>query len=532
MREFTSAKLGLKDRFAGLNREQVRALFEELSPDVQASLREANRTYVSWPSSDPQQPSPHATGGSIDVWLYEDGQPVNLGVPFDWMEENAGAFYHMRLRRERFAGPDRRICERRERLILAMVRAGFTCYGPEIWHFNFGNQMDALVRGGSCHLLLYRAVIARRGRSLLLRGRPQPYLRKISSNKVSYSVSSIQFMLKNTPQKIQVAIICGGSSNERSVSLKSGAQVLKHLSSSEKYTPFLVEIKEDGDWVRLDTNKSIDVEVLHPGKQKLDFDVAFIALHGAFGEDGKIQALFELMGVPYTGSGILASALCMNKVQASKMVSLAGLSVPKSLTFQSVSNLSCQAIHQQIVEKIGYPCVIKPNQSGSSIGVSIVESEHALQLALDSAMKEDGSILVEECIKGREFTCGVMGNSSVGGELKALPVVEIISDQSFFDYQAKYLLNSTQEICPANLSKEATNDLQGLSIAAHSALQCDGVSRSDFILREGTFYFLETNTIPGLTEQSLCPKEAAVLGWSFASFLKKQLDLALEKIHT
>lgn len=148
LREFTAAKFELSQRFASLDLGQVRDEFNGLPEVTQTSLREANRVYVSWPSKDPKAPSPHATGGAIDVWLYQNGVPVNLGVPFDWMEEDAGAFYHFRLRRSRFKGNDRTVCWRREVLLLAMVKAGFTCYGPEIWHFNCGNQMDALVRGG------------------------------------------------------------------------------------------------------------------------------------------------------------------------------------------------------------------------------------------------------------------------------------------------------------------------------------------------------------------------------------------------
>lgn len=151
MREFTAAKFNLGDEFKALDTtDKVREHFLGLPQDSQVTMKEANRTFVSWPSKDRTSPSPHATGGSVDVWLYRDDQPCNLGVPFDWMEEDAGAFYHLKPRwaRKRFKGNERRISEHRNILLLAMVRAGFTCYGPEIWHFNYGNQMDALVRGG------------------------------------------------------------------------------------------------------------------------------------------------------------------------------------------------------------------------------------------------------------------------------------------------------------------------------------------------------------------------------------------------
>jgi zinc D-Ala-D-Ala dipeptidase len=149
MRAFTAAKFGQGDEFGRLKEfADIKAYFNSLPPDLQTTMREANRTYVSWPSSNPISPSPHATGGSVDVWLFRGDEAVNLGVPFDWMEENAGAFYHLKLRRQRFRGNDQQICRNRAALLLAMSDAGFSCYGPEIWHFNYGNQMDALVKGG------------------------------------------------------------------------------------------------------------------------------------------------------------------------------------------------------------------------------------------------------------------------------------------------------------------------------------------------------------------------------------------------
>jgi len=149
MRAFTAAKFNKKDQFEKLNNfSEIKSYFESLSPETQSVMRDANRTYVSWPSKDPISPSPHATGGSVDVWLVQNGEEANLGVPFDWMEEEAGAFYHLKLRRRRLAGNDQKVCKNRTRMILAMSNVGFSCYGPEFWHFNYGNQMDALVKGG------------------------------------------------------------------------------------------------------------------------------------------------------------------------------------------------------------------------------------------------------------------------------------------------------------------------------------------------------------------------------------------------
>ncbi len=149
MRAFTAARFNKKKQFEKLkNFDEIKSYFESLSPEAQSVMRDANRTYVSWPSKDPISPSPHSTGGSVDVWLVQNGKEVNLGVPFDWMEEEAGAFYHLKLSRKRLAGNDQKVCKNRTTMILAMSGAGFSCYGPEFWHFNYGNQMDALVKGG------------------------------------------------------------------------------------------------------------------------------------------------------------------------------------------------------------------------------------------------------------------------------------------------------------------------------------------------------------------------------------------------
>ncbi len=149
MKLFTVEKFNLKEKFANLTLiKEIKECYESLSLDVRQLLFEANRTYVSWPTSNSSCPSPHATGGAVDIWLYKDSKAVNLGVPFDWMEEEAGAFYHLKTNRKKFSGNDAKICHNRERMLLSMLQEEFTCYGPEIWHFNFGNQMDALVKKG------------------------------------------------------------------------------------------------------------------------------------------------------------------------------------------------------------------------------------------------------------------------------------------------------------------------------------------------------------------------------------------------
>ena len=340
--------------------------------------------------------------------------------------------------------------------------------------------------------------------------------------------------------KIKIAVISGGLSNERKVSIKTGQQVFNNLSE-EHYDKFLVEMTQDGIWLLSEDNlklgensaKAKALTIMHPdqGIAKNDlknFDVVFLALHGRFGEDGKIQSILDILGIPYTGSGVLASALGMNKAKTAEFLRGTGMKTPKFLFLSDRNNIDLKAIDKMVKENINYPCVVKPNESGSSIGINIVKSFYDLEKAVNKAYKEDAQVLIEEFINGREITCGVLGNSNQT-ELSALPPVEVITDSIFFDYDAKYFSDKTQEICPANISTEQMEKVQGMAKRAHKALGCDGLTRSDFILKNNEFYFLEINTLPGLTEQSLCPKEAMAAGMTFAEFLDMQVKLAIKK---
>jgi D-alanine-D-alanine ligase len=312
------------------------------------------------------------------------------------------------------------------------------------------------------------------------------------------------------------------------VSLKSGAQVLANLSK-EKYTAELVEISAEGTWLVRgpEGSKYFNPPTAPTPYEDRPWDVVFIALHGTFGEDGRVQALLDLAGIPYTGSGVLASAIGMDKTKTRKLAAGVGVRSPGFLEFHDPA-VSSVEVSAQIVAGFGYPCVVKPNASGSSIGVSIVRESGALPEALQKAFKEDQHIVVEEYIKGTETSCGVLGNT-FQTELLPLPPVEIIPDGEFFDYQAKYQSAATQEICPARFGDELNLTIQNLAMRVHEALGCDGLTRSDFIVKNGVPYFLEINTIPGLTEQSLCPKEARALGMEFGVFLDKIVELALKK---
>jgi D-alanine-D-alanine ligase len=308
-------------------------------------------------------------------------------------------------------------------------------------------------------------------------------------------------------RKRRVALLSGGVSSEREVSLRSGEQVYEALDKT-KY-----------DIVCYDPKTDLSRLVNDAGS----IDIALIILHGAYGEDGSIQGFLDLLGIPYQGSGVLGSALSMNKLAAKNQFRLAGLLSPKG-----VALLKNRPFHPpDLVHELGLPIVVKPLQGGSSIGMSIPRDETALSDAIRRAFEYDSEILLETYIQGTELTCGVIGN---GDALQALPVVEIVPGKtySFFDYEAKYTSGATEEICPARIEDAVAEKVKEYAIRAHKALFLKGYSRSDFILKEGHIYILETNTIPGMTETSLLPLSARAAGISFSALLDKLIELGVE----
>ena len=325
-------------------------------------------------------------------------------------------------------------------------------------------------------------------------------------------------------KKIKVGVVYGGISNERAISVLSGKEVIKGLSR-KKYNVFPIEITKKGAWVL--NKKKLIVFDKENGPARSDikkFDVIFIALHGTFGEDGKVQAILDTIGVSYTGSGVLASALGFNKVKTLELARSASIKTPRYTQLRKNSKNKSQAVKYAG----GYPLVVKPNRSGSSVGVSIIKNKREFASALKRAFKEDSEVIAEEYIKGRELTCGVLGNSGKT-KLIALPSVEIITKEKFFDYHAKYFSKDTKEICPARVSKTIEQRVRNASVKIHEVLGCDGLTRSDFIVKGGRPYLLEITPLPGLTQASLCPKEARAVGMTFSEFLDKQITLALAK---
>ena len=221
----------------------------------------------------------------------------------------------------------------------------------------------------------------------------------------------------------------------------------------------------------------------------------------------------------------------MNKIKCLEFIKKQGINIPRSIILRKRGNTEIDSLDRAIKKNIGYPCIVKPNESGSSIGMTIVKKQSELKKAISLAFKEDDLLIVEEYIRGRELTCGVLGNTGKTDLLILPPVEIIVHDSIFFNYKEKYFSKTVEEICPADIGKKITDEVQKTARLVHEVLGCDGLTRSDFILSEknGKLYFLEINTIPGQTEVSLCPKEAEVFGWTFPEFVEKQIELALIK---
>jgi D-alanine-D-alanine ligase len=308
------------------------------------------------------------------------------------------------------------------------------------------------------------------------------------------------------PANTRVLLLVGGTSNEREISLASGASVEAGL----KEAGFPVEV--------IDTGKEGYLSrVVASG-----CDVVFICLHGKEGEDGTMQGLCELMGKPYVGPGVLASALALDKSRAKTFYIASGLPTPNSFSVRRGEPYNVD----EILAAAGEKCVVKPYTEGSAIGVTIVHNPQELDAAIEKALAIDDVALVERFVEGVEVTVAVLGND----DPVALPVIEIIPRNEFYDYESKYDEGGSEHICPAHIPEEQAEACKRISITAHQALGCKGVSRSDFIIdATGTPWILETNTIPGMTETSLLPDAARAVGIEFPELCRRLIELALER---
>lgn len=328
-----------------------------------------------------------------------------------------------------------------------------------------------------------------------------------------------KFAIIKNMAKIRVGVLRGGPSNEHEVSLKTGENVLEFLPK-EKYQSIDILLDRNG---KLFVNgSSIKFQQLH-----YLADVIFNSLHGCFGEDGKIQRLLDDIKMPYTGSGSVASALGMNKVLSRGSFQRAGLKIPRAFVIREDNSIENEAM--KIFHKLSPPWVVKPVSGGSSIGVKIIRNFHDLMSAIKGMFDIDTAVIIEEFIKGREVTCGVLDGFR-GEEYYALPVIEILppAQKSFFDYECKYD-GSTSEICPAPFDLGTKKEIERSARLAHQTLGCSGYSRSDMIVSSRGIYLLELNTLPGLTSESLLPKSAEAVGLSFPSLLDHILQISLSR---
>jgi D-alanine-D-alanine ligase len=298
----------------------------------------------------------------------------------------------------------------------------------------------------------------------------------------------------------KIGVLLGGLSSEREVSLASGNAVLKALTGKGYRA------------VAIDVGRDVAVELRRQG-----IEVAFNALHGKFGEDGAIQGLLEILGIPYTGSGILASAMGMNKTVAKAVFRAAGLSVGPYLAIQTQDRGALQGVPANM----GFPLFVKPAAEGSSVGVSRVDRPEELGAAADLAFAYDREILVEKLIPGKEVQVGILGD-------RALGAIEIVPKNRFYDYESKYKEGMSEHFFPARIPAADYERTLDAGLAAHRALGCSGYSRVDFIVTgDGTPYILEVNTLPGMTATSLLPDIAKGVGLSFPDLVERILQLAV-----
>lgn len=329
--------------------------------------------------------------------------------------------------------------------------------------------------------------------------------------------------IKRKPMK-NVAIIMGGYSSEYQISLSSGNVVYQYLDKS-KYMPYRVHILKD-KWVMVDNNDNEypinrhDFSVEYKNT-KITFDVVFNAIHGNPGEDGLMLAYLELLGLPHTSCPSYQAALTFNKRDLLSVLKPYGIKTAVSYYLNKGDKIDAE----EIITKIGLPCFVKPNKSGSSFGISKVKTNDELLPAIEKAYKEDSEVIIESFLDGTEVSVGVI---NYGGTTKVLPITEIVSENEFFDYDAKYL-GKSQEITPARISAEMTEKVSAVARRVYEVLKMEGFSRSEFIIVDGEPYMLEMNTVPGLTTESILPQQAREAGISLTELFDNAIQLALNK---
>lgn len=324
--------------------------------------------------------------------------------------------------------------------------------------------------------------------------------------------------------KLNIALLAGGNSSERNVSLDSAAQVEQALDTS-KYNIYKIDLHgrdwnytaPDGTRVQVDKN---DFSLTLDGR-KIPLEYALILIHGTPGEDGKLQGYLEMMDIPCSSCDMVSSVITFDKISCKRAVADMGIPLAREIFVKKGDTVE----PAEVVRRFGLPLFIKPNASGSSFGVTKVKKEEEILPALEVAFRESSEVLIEEFIEGREIGCGVM---IAGGKEYVFPVTELVSKRDFFDYEAKYTAGLADEITPADLKPEVTRLLNEMTLKAYKACRCRGVVRIDFIVRNDTPYMIEINTIPGMSAGSIVPKQVRAMGMT----LGQLFDIIIENTCT
>lgn len=301
-----------------------------------------------------------------------------------------------------------------------------------------------------------------------------------------------------------IAVLCGGMSNEREVSLRSGNKILEALKALGYTNSILIDVDKN---VAEKLNKN-------------NIEICYNTLHGRYGEDGCIQGLLEIMGIKYTGCNVKSSAICMDKETTKNILKENGLNVIKSVCVNKGED------YYQKTKELNYPLMIKPAKEGSSIGMSKVSNEDELKNAMDIAYKSDNKVLIEEFLKGISATVGVLEDIAADKTF-ATPILEFRTKTEWYDYEAKYTKGMTEFILPASFDEEMSNKIRNMAIKAHKVLECTGVSRVDFLIHDNVPYILEVNTNPGMTDLSDLPAQSNAMGISYNNLVQLILNTAL-----
>jgi D-alanine-D-alanine ligase len=320
--------------------------------------------------------------------------------------------------------------------------------------------------------------------------------------------------------KKRIAILSGGDSSEYDISVKSAVQIMTWINRT-LYDPILVTVKGNIWIANLAGGEEYQVDLrdfsIPSGSRNVRFDYAYIIIHGDPGENGKMQAYLEMQNIPYSTSGILSSALSFNKYACKMYLRNFGVLTPEAILIHKKAEIR----YDLIIDKVGFPCFVKPNNGGSSFGTSKATRSEDLEKAINAAFSLDDEVIIESFVKGTELSCGILKTAD---EEIVFPVTEIIPKKEFFDYEAKYTDGMSEEITPARVSEDIQKKCRLITSEIYDLLKCRGIVRVDFILRGNQLYFLELNSVPGMSRESIVPKQIRAMGLTVEEVIEKVIQ--------